>query len=140
MTNTTKTNFASWNGETYSGLGDLYELFKSEGFAEFTEDLDHDELLRLAIYAWNEGSYFVPEDLLLLISRESEAYQGEYESEADFTEETLRETATIPADFPDWVVIDYETTWNSALRFDFFAWDVIDINGSFRKFFWNAFI
>jgi hypothetical protein len=35
-------------------------------------------------------------------------------------------------------VIDWEATYNYSLRFDFFEYDVIDIDGQYRKFFWSA--
>jgi hypothetical protein len=139
MTESTKTALVAWNGETYSGAGDWYDKFTNDPeFLEYTEDLDNDEILRLALFAYNTGCSLVPEDLFLLVAQEQEAFQGEHESEEEFTRELLEETDTLPADLPSWVCIDYQRTWDSALRFDFFAYDVVDINGSYRKFFWSA--
>ena len=43
-------------------------------------------------------------------------YQGKYDSEADAAEEISSES--LPNDFPTWIIIDWESTWNCSLRFD----------------------
>ena len=48
-----------------------------------------------------------------------DSYQGQYESEADFTEQILDDC--YQSELPNWVCIDYELTWYSALRFDYFS-------------------
>ena len=45
-----------------------------------------------------------------------EAYEGHFGSVSDFVEETLER---YEIEIPSWVSIDYETTWNSSLRFDY---------------------
>ena len=45
-----------------------------------------------------------------------EAYQGEFESEAHFTEEWI---ANMGDNIPSYIVIDYQQTWDSALRYDY---------------------
>jgi hypothetical protein len=137
--NDTETKLVAWNGETYSGLGKIYDTLKSEEFSELTEHLDPDELLRVALFAWNTRHTLALEDTPAIIEEEAEAYQGEHNNPADFTRELLEETCTIPADFPDWVVIDYQTTWEASLRHDFFSYEVIDTDGDFRRFYWRAF-
>lgn len=68
MTTETKTNLVAWNAETYKGAGDWYDKFTiDEEFLEYTESLDPDEVLRLALYAYNNGYHLVPEDLPLFI-------------------------------------------------------------------------
>jgi hypothetical protein len=137
MTTETKTNLVAWNGETYAGAGDWYDKFRNdEDWREYTEDLDNDELLRLSMYAYNNGYALVPEDLPLFIAEEQENFRGEAESAADFTREIIEEMGYITEDVPSWICIDYQRTWNSALRFDFFEYQVIDINGNYRHFFW----
>lgn len=49
-----------------------------------------------------------------------EAYQGEYSSEADFTEEWI---VNYDLQIPSWIVIDYQQTYDSALRFDYWNED-----------------
>ena len=44
-----------------------------------------------------------------------ELYQGNYQS----VEEFIDDCELIDADIPSWLVIDYEATWDSALRFDY---------------------
>jgi hypothetical protein len=133
----TQTNLVSWNGETYKGAGDWYDKFKNdEDWKEYTEDLDNDELLRLAMYAYNSGYALVPEDLPLFIAEEQENFRGESDSAADFTREIIEEMGYITEEMPSWICIDYQRTWDSALRFDFFEYQVIDIDGNYRQFFW----
>ena len=139
MNTETKTKLVAWNGETYAGLADLYDQFAyDEEFLEFTGDLDPDELLRLAIFGYNDGASFVPEDMPLLISAENDAFWSEAESEAEFARRVAEEYDQLPEGMPSWVVIDWETSWNANLRHDFFVYDVIDIDGNFRKFFWGV--
>jgi hypothetical protein len=137
MTTETKTNLVAWNGETYAGAGEWYDKFRNdEEWKEYTEDLDNDELLRLSMYAYNNGYYLVPEDLPLFIAEEQDNFRGEADSAADFTREIIEEMGYITEDFPSWICLDYQRTWDSALRFDFFEYQVIDIDGNYRQFFW----
>jgi hypothetical protein len=46
-----------------------------------------------------------------------DAYQGRYDSEADFAEQFT--TDVYGLDIPSFVVIDWDTTWNSGLRYDY---------------------
>jgi antirestriction protein len=50
-----------------------------------------------------------------------EKYAGTAESRADFTENQAIETDAIPADFPSWIIIDWEATWNCSLRYDYWC-------------------
>jgi antirestriction protein len=50
-----------------------------------------------------------------------DAYAGTCDSEADFAENLATETDALPKDLPAWICIDWEATWNSNLRFDYFA-------------------
>ena len=139
MTIQQETQIIAWDGATYQGAGDWYDKFTTDPeFTEYTEDLDADEKLRLAMYAYNGSWGLVPEDLWLLISEEQDSYQGEAESEEEFTRELLEATGTIPEDFPSWVVVDYQATWDRNLRHDYFDYRVIDIDGNYRQFFWLA--
>jgi hypothetical protein len=137
MTTQTKTNLVAWNGETYAGAGDWYDKFKTDPeFYEYTQDLDPDEVLRLAMYAYNGGYGLVAEDLPLFIAEEQENFRGEAESEAEFTREIIEEMGYITKDFPSWIILDYQATWDRNLRHDFFEYRVIDIDGNYRQFFW----
>jgi antirestriction protein len=136
----TITNLVAWNGETYTGAGNFYNQFKTDPeFIEFTQDLSDEELIRVALYAYNSCSSLVPEDLPHLISQEQDSYRGEAESEEEFTRELLEETGDISKDLPNYIVIDYQATWDRNLRHDFFNYKVIDIDGNYRQFFWWAY-
>lgn len=50
-----------------------------------------------------------------------EAYMGEYKSEVDFTEEMIAQFGD--HNLPSWIVIDYQQTWDSAMRFDYWEED-----------------
>lgn len=137
MTTEAKTNLVAWNGETYKGAGDYFDRIRAD---EAFEDLSTDEALRLAIYAYNCHSDRLGFDLIDLLDEEREAYAGENTSEADFTEELVQEVdGHLFKTLPDWVVIDWQTTWDSALSHDYFTFDVIDADGDFKKFFWRAY-
>jgi hypothetical protein len=137
MTVQQETQIMAWNGETYKGAGDWYDKFTTDPeFTEYTESLDPDQILRLAMYAYNNGYALVPEDMDAFISEENDNFRGEAESAAEFTREIIEEMGYISAEMPSWVVIDYQATWDSALRFDFFEYQVIDIDGNYRQFFW----
>ena len=136
----TQTNLVAWNGETYKGAGDWFDKFKNDPqYTEYTEDLDADEILRLALFAYNGGYYLVPEDMPLFISQEQDSFRGEAESEKEFTRELLEEAGDIPEGLPNYIVIDYQATWDWNLRHDFFEYRVIDIDGNYRQFFWWAY-
>ena len=137
MTTETKTNLVAWDGETYKGAGEWYDKFTTDPeFTEYTESLDPDEILRLALFAYNGAWGLVPEDMAAFISQEQDSYHGEAEDEAEFTKEVVEGSGYISEDMPSWIVIDYQATWDSALRYDFFDYRVIDIDGNYRQFFW----
>lgn len=137
MTTETKTNLVAWDGETYKGAGEWYDKFTTDPeFTEYTESLDADEILRLALFAYNGAWGLVPEDMTAFIGQEQESYRGEAESEEEFTRELLEETGDIPENLPSWVVVDFQATWDRNLRYDFFEYRVIDIDGNYRQFFW----
>lgn len=135
----TETKLVAWNGETYKGASDYYDRFQTDEYAEHTEDLDPDELLRLALFAHNGYWKLVPEDLPALIAGEQEAYWGEYDSGADLAQDITEHADPLPDGLPNWIVIDWEASWERNLRHDFFEYEVIDIDGNYRRFFWRAY-
>jgi len=50
-----------------------------------------------------------------------QAYMGEYDSEAHFTEEIIANISE--RQLPSWIVVDYQATWDSMLRFDYWEED-----------------
>lgn len=129
---TTETKLTAWNGETYTGLGGLFDTIREQ-----FEDLDVEEALRLAIYAWNSNVIANNMDLADVLTEEQECFVGEYESEAHFAEEITTEGDCIV--LPAYVVIDWQATWDTALCMDYFAYDVITIDGEYKKLFWRAY-
>ena len=51
------------------------------------------------------------------IEQARDAYQGAYESEAHFAESFADDMGELPES--NWLVIDWEATWNASLRFDY---------------------
>lgn len=129
---TTKTKLIAWNGETYTGLGELFDTIREQ-----FEDLDMEEALRLAIYAWNSNAIANGMDLTDVLAEEQESYAGAYQSEAEFTEELITETCGL--DVPNYVVIDWQATWDRGIGYDYFTYDVVTIDGEFVKYFWRAY-
>lgn len=133
----TKTEFTSWDGTVYQGLGNLYQQLQQDEYQEYTADLDSTELLRLALFAWNGNWSLVPEDLWLLIPQENDAFWGEYKTEAEFAEEKSRELDLIDEQATKNLVIDWQATYNYSWQYDFFNYDIIDSDGNYRRFFWQ---
>jgi len=50
-----------------------------------------------------------------------EAYEGEFDSEAHFTEEQIAQFGDY--NLPSWIVIDYQATWDSSLRHEYWEED-----------------
>lgn len=60
---------------------------------------------------------FVEEFGINDIDRFEDAYYGEYDSEAEFAEHYT--TDCYPMDMPEWVVVDWQATWDNELSDDF---------------------
>lgn len=136
----TKTMITAWNGETYTNLGEKFDTLRDLAITIDGEaiELDHDETLRVAIWAWNNHEEITADTIAELIEKEQDQFAGEFDSVSDFVEDLLL-NGDYMSDVPDWIKIDYELTWNSALRFDYFDYDVITIDGEYKKFFWRAY-
>ena len=48
-----------------------------------------------------------------------DAYQGEYESGADFAEQIASDCGYISRDMPSWIEIDWTKTWENNLSYDY---------------------
>lgn len=55
----------------------------------------------------------------LTIEDARDAFQGTADSFAEFAERQAEECGEIPKDFPSWIVIDWEASWNCNLRYDY---------------------
>jgi hypothetical protein len=139
MTETKTARLVAWDGETYKGASHYYELFATNpDFLEYTEDLSPDELLRLAIFAHNGAWGLVPEDMQLFIAQEQEAFSGDWENDEQFAEDFFESTGQLDRQATKYLVIDWQETYNYTLSHDYFCYDVIDLDGSYRRFYWNA--
>ena len=87
---------------------------------EFDDEEQEEEFLKLCenypqkaleIYYDNIGNF----------DEFEEAYQGEYDSEAHFTEEMIVQMGEF--NIPSYIVIDYQATWDSSMRFDYWEED-----------------
>lgn len=126
-----------WDGVGYHRTAELYNWLLDQ--TEFTADLDHDQLLRLTMFAWNGSWALVPEDLPALMAQEEEAYYGEADSEAEFAEEYFTSSGAVDQNATMHLVIDWAETYDYSLQFDFFNFEVIDPETDrYRRFFWNA--
>lgn len=83
-------------------------------------ELAHDNAERLSYYIDNNNTV---EDFNELVenmedwaSEEQDAFVGEYDSEDTFAEEIANELETIP----DWIVVDWQATYDYSLQYDYF--------------------
>jgi antirestriction protein len=76
--------------------------------------LDESDRVILALYraqGYNDAS----------IEDARESYAGQYDSEADFAQQTAEDCDQIPKDLASWIVIDWQASWDGGLRFDYFT-------------------
>ena len=76
-------------------------------------ELDEDDRKLLAQYCDAIGC----EGLTIEDARD--AFHGTADSEAEFAERMAEDCGEIPKDLPSWIVIDWETSWNCNLRYDY---------------------
>lgn len=99
-------------GANNSDLFDYLEEWGSDNleyFAKYWELLDdHNEgAIEAFCHLWG------PEDL----EHFEDSYSGYYSTDADFAESICE--GLLDHNFPSWIVIDWEATWNSSLRYDY---------------------
>ena len=83
---------------------------------EFDDEAQEEEFLELCINYPQEALEIYHNNIGNLDDFE-EAYQGEYKNEADFAEEIIAQF--VDHNLPSWVVVDYQATWDCALRYDY---------------------
>lgn len=89
--------------------------------AEWLEELDANSLDRDAVRAWLENFHetwqdFDSDDF-------QDAYTGVWDDGANFAEEEAFSLDIMPDDLPDWIVIDWEASWDRNLRHDYWTAD-----------------
>jgi hypothetical protein len=100
-----------------------------ENLAELLDqhDLYHPEPARLAeyislmSYSTTERTVdeIIEENIAKWVDDEQECYYGTYSSPAEFAEEYYHNYAT-EGRIPDWVVVDWQATWDCNLHHDFY--------------------
>lgn len=111
------------------------ELVFTEELAEQLleeEGLEHPDTERLVRYVWLVQSYplhrqsedYYRENLAKWVSDEQEAFYGEFLTPGEFAEFFYQNYET-EWRAPEWVVVDWDATWNANLRHDF----TTDYNG-----------
>ena len=129
---TTPQEFLSYCAELHKDESDPEFMFQDfEGFPKcfYSESANADELENL--FSWlaldehdrkmvemyaDATGYGLDE---ITLEAAQDAFHGTADSEADFAEQQAEELGYIPKDFPTWIVIDWEATWNCNLRYDY---------------------
>ena len=62
---------------------------------------------------------FLEEFDLMDVEHLSDAYYGQYDSEAEFAENFVSDMGYIQHDLPYWIQIDWEKTWDDGLSWDY---------------------
>jgi antirestriction protein len=79
-------------------------------------ELEENERLAFGAYADNMGGEVSIDDF-------RDAYCGEWDDGATYAESTAEDCGEIPKEIPNWIVIDWEASWNCNLRHDYFTAD-----------------
>lgn len=88
-------------------------------------ELSEAEQLAFGAYADHMGGEVTVDDF-------RDAWQGQWDSGADFAEDFATDLGVIPKEMPTWLVIDWEASWNCNLQHDYFEAD--DADGSSHIF------
>jgi hypothetical protein len=106
----------------------MYHPFFAQELEEIAEELglDHDDYERLETYVSMTFTYptggspqdAIREDLELIMRQEEEAFMGNHYSGGDFAQYWFEEFTT-DYSIPEWIVVDWEATWDNNLRHDF---------------------
>lgn len=129
-------------GYAYSQLPELVELIQN---TELPEELDYEEVLRLAAYAYNNGEHYKINELNAdrlweIWQQENENYEGDFATVGEFAEYYFTEMSG--AEEPEWAVIDWEKTYDYSLRYDYtntplWVKDADEGFIGFYRFFWR---
>lgn len=81
--------------------------------------LQLDENDRELVSAYADAFGFAPDEIIF--SEAQDCFAGRASTEAEFTENYVREIGDLPENLPAWMeyAIDWEAAWNSSFRFDF---------------------
>lgn len=98
------------------------ECFYSESMSikdaeKLYEFIGMDEEDRKLIEMYAEATGYSIEEINLEDAQE--CFHGTADSESDFAERIAEEVGEIPKDFPSWIVIDWQASWDCNLRHDY---------------------
>jgi antirestriction protein len=104
--------------QDYEGFPECFyaESMSTENLCKLFEFLNMDEDDRKMIEMYADATGYSIDDISLRDAQDK--FHGTADSEADFAERTAEECGELK-DFPTWVVIDWEASWNCNLRFDY---------------------
>ena len=115
--------------ETQELLDEYNELYNWEynDMCDFIENYGETEFLtyyetynRLVDdYGQNLVDEFAQEFDVDSVEHFEEMYQGQYESGAEFAEQICQDCGYITRELPSWVEIEWETTWENSLSYDY---------------------
>ena len=105
--------------ETYDwSYNDMVDFIKKYGEEEFREYyMQYSSLID--DYGQGLVDEYIEYYFLDAIDHFEDAYSGEYQSGADFAEQLASDCGYILRDFPSWIEIDWQATWDNALSYDY---------------------
>ena len=99
------------------------EDLASEFLKEYDEDqfVEYYEQYETLVNDYGQGlvDEYIEYYFLDAIDHFEDAYQGEYQSGADFAEQLASDCGYINNDIPSWIEIDWQATWDNALSHDY---------------------
>ena len=105
--------------ETYDwSYNDMVDFIKKYGEEDFREYYVQYSSL-VDDYGQGLVDQYIEDYLLDAVEHFEDAYQGEYESGADFAEQLASDCGYISRDFPSWIEIDWVKTWDNTLSYDY---------------------
>ena len=105
--------------ETYDwSYNDMVDFIKEYGEEEFREYYEQYGTL-VSDYGKGLVDEYIEYYFLDAIDHFEDAYSGEYESGADFAEQIASDCGYISRDFPSWIEIDWQATWDNSLSWDY---------------------
>jgi len=96
---------------------EMEEFIKTHGHKDFA--LYYEDYARM-VEEYNQDTVdsFIEVFDLMDVEHLSDAYQGYYESGAEFAEQFVGDVGYIQTDLPYWIAIDWEETWEN-LSYDY---------------------
>ncbi len=111
---------------------------------ELEEELEWHEKLKLAVYVSNVAAFddLTPDRLIELYWESVENFHGSHSNEAEFAESFLTEVGLVDENATENLVIDWQGTYDYALRYDYFNVFVMAKNEETKaleveRFFWR---